>query len=94
MGQAQPLIEIWRGPIRESRHLGHAVIWDGRGDIVAAWGDPEAVILPRSACKMIQGFPWSKAVRPGNMALATRNWLCPAPRIRARPFTPIWFPHG
>jgi len=57
MGQAQPLIEIWRGPIRESRHRGHAVIWDGRGDIVAAWGDPEAVILPRSACKMIQGVP-------------------------------------
>jgi len=57
MGQAQPLIEIWRGPICESRHRGHAVVWDGRGGMVAAWGNPDAVILPRSACKMIQAPP-------------------------------------
>ena len=57
MGQAQPLVEIWRGPICESLHRGHAAIWDARGGIVAAWGDPEAVILPRSACKMIQALP-------------------------------------
>ena len=25
--------------------------------IVAAWGDPEAVILPRSSCKMLQALP-------------------------------------
>lgn len=33
------------------------MVWDGRGGIVAAWGDPDAVILPRSACKMIQALP-------------------------------------
>jgi len=57
MEQAQPLIEIWRGPVRESLHRGHAVIWDAGGGIVAAWGNPDAVILPRSACKMIQALP-------------------------------------
>lgn len=57
MEQAQPLIEVWRGPICESRHRGHAVIWDAGGGIVAAWGNPETVILPRSACKMIQALP-------------------------------------
>ena len=57
MGQAEPLVEIWRGRFCESLHRGHAVIWDSGGDVVAAWGDPKAVILPRSACKMIQALP-------------------------------------
>jgi L-asparaginase II len=57
MGRAEPLVEIWRGPFCERLHRGHAVIWDSGGDIVAAWGDPRAVILPRSACKMIQALP-------------------------------------
>jgi len=29
-----PLAEIWRGPLLESYHLGHAVICDGTGHIV------------------------------------------------------------
>lgn len=57
MGQAQPLVEIWRGSFCESLHRGHAVIWDSGGDVVAAWGDPDAVILPRSSCKMLQALP-------------------------------------
>ena len=54
--QAAKLIELWRGGLRESAHLGHAVICDGKG-IVEAWGDPGAVIFPRSSCKMIQALP-------------------------------------
>ncbi|KMK65613.1 asparaginase [Puniceibacterium sp. IMCC21224] len=52
-----PLAEIWRGPFAESLHLGHAVICDAGGEIVEAWGDPEAVALPRSSSKMIQALP-------------------------------------
>ena len=52
-----PLTEIWRGPIVESLHLGHAVICDTKGDIVEAWGNPEAVVYPRSSAKMIQALP-------------------------------------
>jgi len=37
-------------------HLGHAVICDGQG-VVEAWGNPGAVIFPRSSCKMIQALP-------------------------------------
>ena len=51
------LVEIWRGPFLESIHQGHAVICDGSGQIVDAWGDPGAVILPRSSAKMIQALP-------------------------------------
>jgi L-asparaginase II len=50
-------IEVWRGDLLECRHFGHAVICDGSGDIVESWGDPDAVIYPRSSCKMIQALP-------------------------------------
>lgn len=53
---AVEMIELWRGGLKESVHRGHAVVWD-RGGMVAAWGDPAAVIFPRSSCKMIQALP-------------------------------------
>ena len=56
MAQPQAMAELWRGGILESVHLGHAVICDGKG-VVEAWGDPDAVIFPRSSCKMVQALP-------------------------------------
>ena len=52
-----PMTEVWRGALLESLHLGHAVICDAQGGILRAWGDPRAVIYPRSSCKMIQALP-------------------------------------
>ena len=57
MAQPASLAEVWRGPFHESHHVGHAVICDGSGQIVSAWGDPDAVVLPRSSSKMIQALP-------------------------------------
>ena len=54
---ALPMVELWRGGRMESVHAGHAVICDAAGQIVEAWGDPEAVIFPRSSCKMLQALP-------------------------------------
>ena len=54
---AEPMVELWRGGLLESAHAGHAVICDERGAIVESWGNPDAVIFPRSACKMIQALP-------------------------------------
>jgi L-asparaginase II len=54
---AVPMIELWRGGLLESSHLGHAVICNDAGDVVQAWGDAGAVIYPRSACKMVQALP-------------------------------------
>ncbi|MHA7875882.1 asparaginase [Roseivivax sp.] len=56
---AQParLCEVWRGPIAESVHLGHIAVAGSDGAVEAAWGDPEAMILPRSSAKMIQALP-------------------------------------
>lgn len=54
---AVPMVELWRGGRCESVHAGHAVVCDPQGTAVAAWGDPEAVIYPRSSCKMVQALP-------------------------------------
>jgi L-asparaginase II len=57
MDKAVPLVEVSRGPILESRHFGHAVVANDRGEIIAAWGDPSKVVLPRSSAKMLQALP-------------------------------------
>ncbi len=51
-----PMLEVWRGGLLENAHLGHAVICDAKG-VVKAWGNPGAVIFPRSSAKMIQALP-------------------------------------
>ena len=56
MTNPQAMAELWRGGMLESVHLGHAVICDASG-VVEAWGDPDAVIFPRSSCKMVQALP-------------------------------------
>lgn len=57
MTKPVPMVELWRGGLLESTHLGHAVICDDTGAIVETWGDPQAVIYPRSSCKMLQALP-------------------------------------
>ncbi|WP_353534524.1 asparaginase [Cognatishimia sp. WU-CL00825] len=52
-----PMVEIWRGPVLESQHFGHAVVCNASGEILLAWGDPSKVILPRSSAKMLQALP-------------------------------------
>ncbi|PRY21222.1 asparaginase [Aliiruegeria haliotis] len=54
---ASEMVELWRGPIRESVHRGHAVVCDASGGIVEAWGDAGKIVLPRSSAKMIQALP-------------------------------------
>ena len=57
MSLSVPMIEVWRGDFLESQHSGHAVVCDSRGGIIESWGNPNQVILPRSACKMLQALP-------------------------------------
>lgn len=79
-----PLTEIWRGPQPESVHLGHAVVCDAGGGILEAWGDPQAVILPRSSAKMIQALPLVTAARRMHMGSRPNIWRLPARRTMAR----------
>lgn len=57
MTQPARMVEIWRGNMLESQHLGHAVVCDADGKVVEAWGDDTKVIYPRSSCKMLQALP-------------------------------------
>ena len=57
MAAAAQMVEIWRGGLLESSHAGHAVICDASGTVRESWGDPDAVIFPRSSCKMLQALP-------------------------------------
>lgn len=54
---AIPLVELWRGDLLESLHLGHAVVMRPDGEIIEAWGRSDALIYPRSSCKMVQALP-------------------------------------
>jgi len=72
---AVPLIEAWRGGILESAHLGHAVICDASG-VVESWGDPAAVIFPRSSCKMIQALPLLESGAGAGLTTRQRALVC------------------
>jgi L-asparaginase II len=50
------VVEVTRGPVVESRHEGIAAVVKPDGSVVAAWGDIDAPILPRSANKPIQAM--------------------------------------
>jgi L-asparaginase II len=56
MSTAPVVIEVTRGPVVESRHEGIAAIVKPDGTVVAAWGDIDSPILPRSANKPIQAM--------------------------------------
>jgi len=45
---------VERGGFVESRHAGSAIVLAPSGDVVAALGDPQALILPRSSLKPLQ----------------------------------------
>src|SRR5258706_3678080 len=56
-GTPASLVEVWRGPIVESRHRGHLIAVDGAGHTVAALGSPETVTYVRSSGKPFQALP-------------------------------------
>ena len=52
-----PLVEVWRGPVVESRHRGHLAAVDGEGRLVASLGEPETITYLRSSAKPFQAVP-------------------------------------
>ena len=58
MSREKPVvIEVTRGAMVESRHLGAAAIMRADGKVVEAWGDIDAPVMARSAIKPIQAIP-------------------------------------
>ena len=58
MDAASPiLVEVTRGNTVESRHRGIVAVAVAGGAVVAAWGDAERAVFPRSAVKPLQALP-------------------------------------
>jgi L-asparaginase II len=69
------LVEVTREPVVESWHRGRACVVGPGGDVVEAWGDVDAPILPRSAVKPLQVLPFletgaAEAVRADDRQVA------------------------
>jgi L-asparaginase II len=76
MEQSAPparLLEIVRGPLVESVHRGHVAVWHRTSGLIGAWGDPDALILPRSAIKMIQALPLVESGAADRAGLSDRQ---------------------
>src|SRR5256714_1482532 len=56
-GDCEHLVDVWRGPIIESRHSGHLIAVDGNGQTVCSLGSPETVTYLRSSGKPFQALP-------------------------------------
>ena len=54
---AAELVEVWRGPLIESKHLGHLIAVDPLDRTVATLGSPDAVTYLRSSGKPFQALP-------------------------------------
>ncbi len=54
---AEPLVEVRRGSITESRHRGHIVVVEPDGNIIASAGALETVTFLRSSAKPLQAVP-------------------------------------
>jgi len=53
-----PLLELTRGSIVESIHFGAIAVVDARGNLIASYGDPQAVSYLRSTAKPFQALPF------------------------------------
>ncbi len=54
---AEPLVEVRRGGITESRHRGHIVAIEPNGNVIASLGAPHNVTFFRSSAKPLQALP-------------------------------------
>ena len=57
----QPLLEVTRGDIVESRHFGSIAVVDVHGNLISSYGDPKMVAFLRSSAKPFQVLPFVEA---------------------------------
>ena len=67
------LVEVWRGPIIESRHRGHVVAVDGLGKTIASLGSAETVTYVRSSGKPFQTIPLITSGAADRFGFATKE---------------------
>lgn len=52
------LVNRWRGNAIESRHRGAVAVVEASGRVIAAMGDAQRAVFPRSAIKFLQAIPF------------------------------------
>lgn len=70
---AQPLIEVRRGALVESRHAGAVAVADVQGRLIASCGDPQHVAFLRSTAKPLQALPLIESGAARAFALTPRE---------------------
>lgn len=74
MSSEKPVvIEVTRGAVVESRHLGAAAIMRPDGKVVESWGDIDAPVAARSAIKPIQAIPLLESGAADRFGLTDTN---------------------
>jgi len=73
MKQSEIVAEVWRGDFLECVHRGHIAVCNAKGELLASWGDPEAVILPRSSYKMLQALPLVESGAAAHFGLTSEH---------------------
>lgn len=68
-----PLVELTRGPLVESIHLGALAVVDAGGSLIASLGDPGLVANLRSSSKPFQALPLIEAGGAEHFGLSDRE---------------------
>ncbi|MBS1214627.1 MAG: L-asparaginase family protein, partial [Proteobacteria bacterium] len=69
----QPVVELTRGRIVESIHLGAVAVVDVNGKLTASCGDPEVVTYLRSTAKPFQALPFIERGGDAHFKLTPRE---------------------
>jgi L-asparaginase II len=67
------VIEVTRGAMVESRHIGAAAIMKIDGSVAASWGDIDAPVMARSAIKPLQAIPLVESGAADRFGLTDRQ---------------------
>lgn len=80
------MVEVWRGDIVESQHVGAGVVANAKGEIIAGWGDPNVVTYPRSAMKPVQAIALVETGAAAAYGLNAEHIALSCASHRAEPF--------
>ncbi len=80
------MVEVWRGPLVESVHLGMAAVANARGEIVEGWGDTDLLTYPRSALKPVQAIALVETGADKAFGLTQRHLAIACASHRGEPF--------
>ena len=80
------MVEVWRGPLVESEHLGVAAVANAAGEIIEGWGDTTMQTYPRSALKPIQAIALVETGAYEARGLTSRHLALACASHRGEPF--------